>query len=107
MAETKKSFAEQEDVGTVCFTLDEFRKAKGISKNQICINANVQRTQLQNYCKNKVARVALFVLARICNYLECEIGDIMKYVPPKKCPLLPHIITLPSKFPVPRVRKFG
>lgn len=84
LAETKKSVAEQEDIGQVCFTLDEFRKSKGISKNQICINANVQRTQLQNYCKNKVARIDLFVLARICNYLECEIGDIMKYVPPKK-----------------------
>ena len=84
MAETKKSLAENENVGSVIFTLDEFRKSKGISKNQICINANVQRTQLQNYCNNKVARIDLFVLARICNYLECEIKDIMKYVPPKK-----------------------
>lgn len=84
MPEAKKSFAGQEDVGSVVFTIDEFRKSKGISKNQICINANVQRTQLQNYCNNKVARIDLFVLARICNYLECEIKDIMKYVPPKK-----------------------
>lgn len=84
MPEAKKTFAEQDDVGSVIFTIDEFRKSKGISKNQICINANVQRTQLQNYCNNKVARIDLFVLARICNYLECEIKDIMKYVPPKK-----------------------
>lgn len=75
---------ETENVGKVYFTLDEYRKSKGISKNQICINANVQRTQLQNYCMNKVARIDLFVLARICNYLECEIGDIMKYEPPEK-----------------------
>ena len=75
---------ETENFGKVYFTLDEYRKAKGISKNQICINANVQRTQLQNYCMNKVARIDLFVLARICNYLECEIGDIMKYEPPEK-----------------------
>ncbi len=84
MPEAKKSFAGQNDAGSVVFTIDEFRKSKGISKNQICINANVQRTQLQNYCNNKVARIDLFVLARICNYLECEIKDIMKYVPPKK-----------------------
>ena len=76
--------SETENFGKVCFTRDEYRKSKGISKNQICINANVQRTQLQNYCMNKVARIDLFVLARICNYLECEIGDIMKYEPPER-----------------------
>lgn len=84
LAEEKFPSDIRENIGCIRFTLDEFRKEKGISKNQICINANVQRTQLQNYCNNKVARIDLFVLARICNYLECEIGDIMKYVPPEK-----------------------
>ena len=76
--------SEVENFGRVYFTLDEYRKAKGISKNKIVVNANVQRTQLQNYCTNKVARIDLFVLARICKYLECDIGDIMKYEPPEK-----------------------
>lgn len=74
----------QEDYGKVYFTLDEYRIERGISKNQIVINANVQRTQLQNYCKNKVTRVDLPVLARICCYLGCSIGDIMRYDPPER-----------------------
>ncbi|MBQ6946368.1 MAG: helix-turn-helix transcriptional regulator [Ruminococcus sp.] len=68
-------------VGKVVITLDEFRKAKGISKYQIIQNCRVSHTQLNNYCNNKVERIDLPVLARICGFLECDIGDILRYVP--------------------------
>ena len=67
------------DIGRIVITLDEYRKSRNISKNKIVLGANVQRTQLQKYCLNKVARVDLGVLARICDYLECELSDIMHY----------------------------
>ena len=65
--------------GKVILTLDEYRLSRNISKNKIVQGARVQRTQLQNYCNNKVARVDLDVLARICDYLDCELSDIMRY----------------------------
>lgn len=68
-------------VGKVVITLDEYREAHGFSKNEIVVHANIQRTQLMNYCRNKVSRVDLGVLARICHYMQCDISDIMKYVP--------------------------
>ena len=34
---------------------------RGISKNKIVLGADVQRTQLQKYCQNRVARVDLGV----------------------------------------------
>ena len=68
-----------ENHGKVVITLEEYRLRRNISKNKIVENAKVQRTQLQNYLHNKVARVDLDVLARICNYLGCEISDILKY----------------------------
>lgn len=67
--------------GKVIITLDEYRLKKGISKYKIIKNCNVSSAQLNSYCNNKVARIDLPVLARICDYLECEIGDILKYVP--------------------------
>jgi len=73
-----------DSIGKVIITLDEYRISKGISKNKIVVNAGIQRTQLQNYCLNKVSRVDLNVLARICNYLKCDISDILKYEPDKK-----------------------
>ena len=68
-----------ENHGKVIITLEEYRLRKNISKNKIVENANVQRTQLQNYLHNRVARVDLDVLVRICNYLDCDISDILKY----------------------------
>ena len=65
--------------GRVVITREEYRRARNISKNKLVQGANVQRTQLQNYCNNKVARVDLDVLARICNFLDCELSDIMRY----------------------------
>lgn len=73
--------AKEADTGKIIITLDEYRKVHNISKNQIVLGAGVQRTQLQKYCLNKVARVDLGVLARICSFLDCELGDIMRYEP--------------------------
>ena len=68
-------------MGKVIITLDEFRLNKGISKYKIIKNCDVSATQLNSYCNNKVARIDLPVLARTCDYLECEISDILKYIP--------------------------
>ena len=65
-------------------TLDEYRKSRGISKYKICRACNLQQTQLNSYCNNKLARVDLDVLTRICDFLECDLSDIIKYIPPEK-----------------------
>ena len=71
--------AKEAATGRIVITLDEYRKSRNISKNKIVLGAGVQRTQLQKYCQNKVARVDLGVLARICGFLDCELSDIMCY----------------------------
>ena len=71
---------EEQKKGRIVFTIEEYRLSRNISKNKIVTGAHLQRTQFQNYCKNKVARVDLDVLARICDYLDCDLSDIMKYV---------------------------
>ena len=66
--------------GKVIFILDKYLdEHKEMSKNKIVNGANVQRTQLQNYYKNKVSRVDLGVLARICDFLDCKLSDILIY----------------------------
>ena len=67
--------------GKVIITLDEYRLKRGMSTYKLIKNCNLSPAQLNSYCRNQVARIALPVLARICDYLECEIADILKYVP--------------------------
>lgn len=58
--------------------LENVLKQKNISKNKVCENCKLQRTQLNNYCKNKVSRIDLSILARLCEYFECSPNDILK-----------------------------
>lgn len=60
--------------------LENLLKEKKISKNKLCQNCDMQRTQLNNYCKNKVTRVDLNILAKICEYVECTPNDILKLI---------------------------
>lgn len=71
--------SENNSTGRIIITLEEYRLKRGISKNKIVLGAGVQRTQLQKYCQNQVARVDLAVLARLCDYLQCDLSDIMHY----------------------------
>lgn len=63
---------------TVYIDLENLLKEKQISKNKLCLACNFQRTQLNNYCKNKVSRIDLSILARMCEFLDCTPNDILK-----------------------------
>ncbi len=71
-----------EDLGNIKITINEFLKEKGISKNKLMNKAEMQRTQLNNYCNQKVQRLDISILSRICYVLNCNIEDILKYCPP-------------------------
>lgn len=58
--------------------LENLLKERGISKNKVCENCKLQRTQLNNYCQNKVSRIDLNTLAKLCEYLDCTPNDILK-----------------------------
>lgn len=63
----------------IIFTINEVLNEKNISKNWLEENANLQRSQLNSYANNKVKRIDLDVLARICIALNVEVGDLIKF----------------------------
>ena len=63
--------------GKIIIKLDDMIKKVGISKNRLSHRAEMQRTQLNNYCKNKVTRIDLNTLAKICEYLNCDVNEIL------------------------------
>lgn len=62
----------------VYIDLERLFKEKNVSKNKVCEACKLQRTQLNNYCKNKVSRIDLAILARLCEFLDCTPNDILK-----------------------------
>lgn len=61
----------------IVINLERVLSEKQISKTQLCYACKLQRTQLNNYCKNKVTRIDLNTLAKICDYLNCDINEIL------------------------------
>ena len=68
--------------GTVKNHLTQLIEDRKISKNKLAQRAELQRTQLNKYCKNQITRFDADVLARLCTVLECEIGDLLEFIPP-------------------------
>ncbi len=73
-----------ESHGTIRIKLDELLKEKEMSKGKLSHRAEMQRTQINNFCKNKVTRLDTDVLARICYAFDCSISDLLEYIPPEQ-----------------------
>ena len=71
------------DFGEIILHLEEIRKKQNISINKLACRAEMQRSQVRSYCNNTVQRLDMAVLARLCYALECDITDIIEYIPPK------------------------
>lgn len=71
-----------EEYGTVHIKLDELIEKAGISKNKLSHKAEMQRSQINNYCNNKITRLDIDVIARICTVLNCSISDLLEFIPP-------------------------
>lgn len=67
--------------GRIEILLEQYLRQHNISKNQAARSANLTRTRFNAYCTNKVQRVDLDVLSRLCNALNCDITDLLRYIP--------------------------
>ena len=74
---------EDRDYGTIRIKQDEMIEKQNISKNKLAHRAEMQRTQLNQFCKGTVTRLDTAVLARLCCALNCKIEDLLEYVPPE------------------------
>ncbi|WP_420027856.1 helix-turn-helix domain-containing protein [Fannyhessea vaginae] len=54
-----------QNFGKIIFKIDQVLEEKNISKNKLEKEANLQRTQLNSYCNNKVKRIDLETIAKI------------------------------------------
>lgn len=70
-----------QEYGKIKIKLDDLIKQSGISKSKLSHRAEMQRTQINNYCKNNITRLDTDVLARLCTALDCKIEDILEFVP--------------------------
>ena len=72
------------EYGRIEIKVGQKLKDKGLSKNKFSQRAELQRTQLNKYINNEVVLLNIDVLARMCSVLDCDISDILEFIPSKK-----------------------
>lgn len=71
------------DYGNLTLRIDDILKTKGISKNQICKDLDIPRTNFNKYCRNEFQRLDVGLICKLCYYLEVEIDELITYQPPQ------------------------
>lgn len=69
------------EYGTIKICLSELIAEKGLNRNQVSLKAAMNWKQVDRYCDNDISRLDIFVLCKLCTALECNIQDLLKFIP--------------------------
>ena len=67
--------------GYYIFKLEQILKNKNISINKLMRDTNTDFKVLKRIITGDLVRIDIFVIARLCDYLNCQITDIVEYIP--------------------------
>lgn len=67
--------------GYYLFKLEDILKERNISINKVMRDTNTDFKVLKRLLSGELVRFDIFVMARLCNYLNCTITDIIEYIP--------------------------
>ena len=67
--------------GYYLFKLDDLLNADNISKNKLMRETNTDFKVLQRIIRGEITKIDVTVFARLCDYFDCSLDDIVEYVP--------------------------
>lgn len=73
-----------EDYGKLEIRLLDLLEERGLNRNQLSYKASMNWQQIDNYCNSTITRLDVFVLCKLCTVLECDIQDLLKFIPADK-----------------------
>ncbi|MBQ2947046.1 MAG: helix-turn-helix transcriptional regulator [Bacilli bacterium] len=65
--------------GVYLFKLNNILKDKNISINKISRDTNTDFKVIKRLITGELVKIDIFVLARVCDYLDCTIEDLVEY----------------------------
>ena len=73
-----------EQYGRLEIRLAELIEANELNRNKLAIKAAMNWKQIDNYCNSDITRLDTLVLCNLCTALECEIKDLLVFIPAEK-----------------------
>ena len=65
--------------GTYTFKLEELLAKHNISKNKLVKDTGTDFKVINRLAQGDVMRIDIYVLARLCDYLKCDVEDIVEF----------------------------
>lgn len=72
------------DTGSIKIKVDEQLKKAGITRTKLANLMDVDYRVVRNLLNGTTKRVDMELWCRLCYALECDLPDIMEYIPPPK-----------------------
>ena len=76
----KKHIKIEVEGGTYIFKLEQLLIDKGISKSRLINDTGTDFKVIKRLTTGEIVRIDIYVLARLCNYLNCNVSDIVEFV---------------------------
>lgn len=67
--------------GCYLFKLDDLLNSSNLSKNKVMRDTNTDYKVLQRIVSGDLSKIDVTVFARLCDYLDCNLNDIVEYIP--------------------------
>ena len=74
------------EYGSLHLKINELLAEQGISKNQICKDLDIPRSNFNRYCRDEFQRLDVGLICKLCCYFHVKIGDLIIYIPPSANP---------------------
>lgn len=67
-------------MGRLHMKINELLEEKQISKNALCKELDIPRSNLNRYCRDEFQRIDAHMVCKLCEFFQCEVGDLIQYI---------------------------
>ena len=67
------------EYGSLHIRIEEILQERNISKNKICKDLDIPRTNFNRYCRDDFQRLDSLLICKLLWYLNVEIGELIEY----------------------------
>ena len=66
-------------MGYLHLRINELLAERSISKNTICKELELPRSNFNRYCRDEFVRIDASLLVKLCDYFDCDIAELLEY----------------------------
>ena len=71
------------EYGKLTLNIERILVQWGISKNQICKDLDIPRSNFNKYCRSDFQRIDAGLVCKLCWYLKIDVGELIEYTRPE------------------------